>query len=97
MARVDDMEKFRTKEAQRTSQLLRMLHGPDGELEHSDNTTNLFTYSVNSDHLPGHRLWENFSTLVPISVALFSRSGLLGHEYREIVGLRPLAICLNAD
>lgn len=97
MARVEDMEIFRMKEAQRTSQLLRMLHGPDGELEQSDNTTNFFTYSVNSDHLPGHCLWANFSTLVPISVALFSRSGLLGHEYREIVGLHPPASCLNAD
>lgn len=29
MARVEDMEIFRTKEAQRTSQLLRMLHGQD--------------------------------------------------------------------
>lgn len=97
MARVEDMEIFRTKEAQRTSQLLRMLHGQDREPEQRDNTTNLFTYSINSDHLPSHRLWENFSTLVPISVALFSGSGLLGHEYREIMGLHPPASCLNAD
>lgn len=43
MSGVEDVEIFRMKEAQRASQLLRMLCGQDRELEESDT---LFFYSI---------------------------------------------------